>query len=248
VSTSYLSSDAAEQAAEFDEFAEDYESALAKGLRYSGEGSEYFAKARIQHVARRVSAHGLSAENVLDFGCGTGSSSPLLKESLGATSVLGVDASPRLVARARRSFPEPEFEFSVADDAEPEGFDLAYCNGVFHHIEPGDRIDALSLVRRALRPGGLFALWENNPLNPGTRLVMRAIPFDAEAKPIFPWAGRRMLQQAGFQVLRIDYAFFFPRVLRMFRPLERPLGRLPVGAQYMVLARRPRSDCAADLS
>ena len=33
----------------------------------------------------------------------------------------------------------------------------------------------------ALRPGGLFAFWENNPWNPGTRLVMSRIPFDRDA-------------------------------------------------------------------
>ena len=41
--------------------------------------------------------------------------------------------------------------------------------------------DICGFVRQGLRPGGVFALWENNPWNPGTRLVMRRIPFDRNA-------------------------------------------------------------------
>jgi len=44
--------------------------------------------------------------------------------------------------------------------------DLAYCNGVFHHIAPDARPEALAMIRDALKPGGLFAFWENNAWNP----------------------------------------------------------------------------------
>jgi hypothetical protein len=40
-------------------------------------------------------------------------------------------------------------------------------------------------------------------------------------------------------VARTDFLFFFPRQLQALRPLERRLVSLPLGAQYLVLARRP---------
>src|SRR5438067_881542 len=60
--------------AEFDSFASNYEETLAKGLRFSGEQSEYFARGRVNalaaHLASRPTMAGASL--ILDFGCGTG--------------------------------------------------------------------------------------------------------------------------------------------------------------------------------
>ena len=98
-------------------------------------------------------------------------------------------------------------------ELEPSGqFEVAYCNSVFHHVEPEQRLDALGYVHRSLSEGGHFAFWENNPWNPGTCLVMRRIPFDRDAKRLSPPHARRLLSRAGFDVLRTDFLFFFPRV------------------------------------
>ena len=77
-----------------------------------------------------------------------------------------------------------------------------------------------------------------NPWNPGTRLVMRRIPFDRDAKLLSPPHARELLTRAGFNVLRTDFLFLFPRVLSALRPPEGRLARFPVGAQYMVLCRK----------
>jgi hypothetical protein len=48
-----------------------------------------------------------------------------------------------------------------------------------------------------------------------------------------------MLRAEGFAVVSTDSRFFFPGPLRALRPLERSLSKLPLGGQYMVLARKP---------
>jgi hypothetical protein len=53
-----------------------------------------------------------------------------------------------------------------------------------------------------------------------------------------PRKTRRLLRDAGFDIVRTDYLFIFPRVLRALRPLERPLSPFPLGGQYLVLARK----------
>ncbi len=116
--------------------------------------------------------------------------------------------------------------------------DLIYSNGVFHHIPPQQRPGALDFMWRALRPGGIFALWENNPWNPGTRYVMSRIPFDRDAVILSAPEACRMLRASKFEVRRVDFLFIFPRMLSWLRPLERPLSHLPLGAQYQVLARK----------
>jgi hypothetical protein len=110
---------------------------------------------------------------------------------------------------------------------------------VFHHIPLDQRPAAVDHVFRSLRPGGLFAFWENNPLNVGTRIVMSRCSFDRDAITLRSGQAKRLLRAGGFEVLRTDFLFIFPRALRFMRWVEPHVSRLPIGAQYMVLCRRP---------
>jgi len=225
--------------AEFDNYAGNYDSALNRGLSLSGESKQYFAHERVRWLAARLSDLGVKHQHVLDYGCGTGGTSSELLEQLGARMVVGVDASRESLNVARRAHSDPRLQFKNMSDIEPSGqFEVAYCNGVFHHVEPEQRLDALGYLYRSLSEGGYFGLWENNPWNPGTRLVMRRIPFDRDAKLLSPAHARRLLTRAGFDVLRTDFLFLFPRALSAFRPLEAWLTRVPAGAQYMILSRK----------
>jgi SAM-dependent methyltransferase len=226
---------------EFDDYAGSYDNALNQGLSLSGEPKEYFAHARVRWLAARLFHLGVQPLHVLDYGCGTGGTSPELLEQLHARMVVGVDASRESLDIARNAHADPRLQFKTMSDLEPSGqFEVVYCNGVFHHVEPEQRLDALGYVHRSLSAGGYFGLWENNPWNPATRLVMRRIPFDRDAKLLSPPRARRLLTRAGFDVLRTDFLFLFPRVLSALRPLERKLAGFPAGAQYMVLCRKGR--------
>ncbi|RIK88619.1 MAG: class I SAM-dependent methyltransferase [Planctomycetota bacterium] len=225
-------------AAPFDAVAADYERALGHGLRLSGEGPQYFARRRIDWTARLLRRE--RTTRVLDFGCGVGLATCELRQRLGAESAWGFDPSTAAIERARRDVAERGILFTAHVDDLPQGeFDVAYCNGVFHHIPLGERRAALLTIARTLRPGGWLALWENNPWNPGTRWVMRRIPFDRDADPLSPPQTRRMVRDAGFRVARTDAWFIFPRALRWLRPVERLVHRLPLGGQYLVLAQWP---------
>ena len=225
--------------ADFDDYAGTYDSALNRGLSLSGESKEYFAHERVRWLAARLSDLGVQHPHVLDYGCGTGATSSELLEQLDARMVVGVDASRESLNVARRSQSDPRLQFRNMSDIEPSGqFEVAYCNGVFHHVEPEQRLDALGYLYRSLSEGGYFGLWENNPWNPGTRLVMRRIPFDRDAKLLSPAHTRGLLTRAGFDVLRTDFLFLFPHVLSALRPLEAWLTRVPAGAQYMILSRK----------
>jgi trans-aconitate methyltransferase len=175
----------------------------------------------------------------LDYGCGTGSAVPLLLENLGVTWVIGTDISVKLLEEARRMYDSAHTQFLLFDHYQPDSkLDLIFCNGVFHHIPPHERTRAVDYIYRALRPGGVFSFWENNPWNPGTRYVMSRIPFDRDAITLTPPEARRLLRTHGFEILRTDFLFIFPRSLRWLRCIEPLLSRLPVGAQYQILCRR----------
>lgn len=227
-------------ATDFDSYADSYDRALGEALKASGEDRSHFARGRVTWLARCLRRMGASPLLVMDYGCGTGATTPLWLEILGAEVVVGVDSSLRSLEVARRNHGSQQVQFLSAREYEPSGgVDLAYCNGVFHHIPPKQREDAVRFVFRSLRPGGLFSFWENNPWNPGTRYVMAHCAFDQDAVPLSAIEARRLLRSEGFTVLRTDFLFVFPRILRALRPIERLIFRLPLGAQYHVLCQKP---------
>jgi SAM-dependent methyltransferase len=222
---------------EFDDYAADYDAALERGISVSGENKDFFARARLLHLARCLARIPFIPLAAMDFGCGTGSATPFAFEAFGGLrQLIGVDVSQRSLEVARRTHGSERVEFQRMADYAPRGdLDLVFCNGVFHHIAPDGRSDYVRYIHAALRPGGWFALFENNPWNPGTRYVMSRVPFDRDAIPLSAPESRRLVRAGGFDLVRNDFLFVFPRALRWLRPLERPLEKLAIGAQYLVL-------------
>ncbi len=223
----------------FDRYAEDYDAALEQGLAVSGENKSYFAQGRVGWLSHCLQQMRQYPKFLMDFGCGTGSATPYLLELPGVESLFGVDVSAQSLAVAERIHGSERAQFLLRDKYRPnEQIDLAHCNGVFHHIPPQQRASAINYIYRSLRPGGLFAFWENNPWNPGTRYVMSRCPFDQDAITLSPLAARRLVFSGRFEILRLDFLFVFPRALRLFRSIEPFISRLPLGAQYQVLCRK----------
>jgi len=224
--------------AEFDAYADNYDEALAMGLSITGEPKEYYASERVRWLARRLEKAKWRVRTVMDFGCGTGSGVPFLFDGLGARLVHGVDVSAASLETARAVHRRDGLTFALIEEPIGPVFDLAFCNGVFHHIPVEERLVAATYVYEALVPGGKFALWENNSWNPGTRYIMSRVPFDKDAITMTPPETRRLLRDAGFEIVRTDYLFVFPHLLRALRPLERLFAPFPIGGQYLVLARK----------
>ncbi|HVN40820.1 MAG TPA: class I SAM-dependent methyltransferase [Myxococcota bacterium] len=218
----------------------EYAAMLDRGLRVSGESRDYFMEGRVRSLHALLDA---PPRRILDFGCGTGETCAYLASVFAQAEITGTDAAAGPLALARRVHAGPRIRFESLDRFAAQGeYDLCYSNGVFHHIAPGEREAAARLVYRALAPGGRFALAENNPWNPGTRLVMRRIPFDRDAIPFSARQARALLCRAGFErFASTRYLFFFPRALAPLRVLEPWLARVPFGAQYLLLATRPQT-------
>jgi len=225
----------------FDQYAAAYEEALSNAIAPSGEGREYFAEGRVAWLQRCLDEIKHPVNSLLDFGCGDGATTPLLLRTLNAQLALGVDVSAKSLEIARKQHGSERIQFESIAEFQPSGqMDLAYCNGVFHHILPAQRATALSLVHGALREGGLFSLWENNPWSLATRYVMSRCAFDRDAILLSPPEARRLLKDGGFEILRTDFRFIFPRSLRALRKIEDWIYRAPLGTQYQILCRKSR--------
>jgi trans-aconitate methyltransferase len=223
----------------FDEYAEAYEQALSNAIAPSGECREYFAEGRVAWLARCLQGAKESPRAILDFGCGDGATTPVLLAALNAELAVGLDVSAKSIEIARKQYATPRIRYEFIGEFQASGeMDLAYCNGVFHHIPPGQRMEALRLVSGALRAGGLFAFWENNPWSLATRYVMSRCAFDRNAITLTSPEARRLLRSGGFEILRTDFRFIFPRALRALRKIEDVVYPLPFGSQYQILCRK----------
>jgi SAM-dependent methyltransferase len=227
--------------AEFDKFAEEYLATHRTNLAVTGESPDYFARYKIVEVGRRLRALRIAPARVLDFGCGIGNSAPYLREAFPQAEITGVDVSEKSLAVARARFPgAAEFVAYDPDDAPPGaqgGYDLIFSACVFHHIEPAEHVAIFRRLRERLAPGGVMAIFEHNPVNPVSRYIVATCPFDENAVLIPAGELARRQREAGFGRVGVTYTGFFPGPLRLLRPLEPAMGRIPVGAQYYTFAR-----------
>lgn len=228
--------------AEFDRFADEYDDQHRKNVAVTGEGPEYFAEYKIKALKRIAERSKIDVTRICDFGSGTGNSIPYFRKHFPGAVLTSSDVSERSLALSKARFPESGNHLLIEQDRIPSGrdaFDVVFSACVFHHI-PHDEHEAwLRELYRITRPGGLIAVFEHNPLNPLTVHAVNTCPFDVNAKLIRARDLARRLGAAGWATPYVRYNLFFPRGLALLRPLEGNLGWLPLGAQYVAVARKP---------
>ena len=225
---------------EFDHLADNYKESISPWVRITGENIEFYAQSRIKWVAKQLKEMGVHPHKIMDFGCGVGLATPFLLEEFGSDSqIIGVDVSPDSLEKARSKYSSPNISFQSLDHyILDRSVDLVYCNGVFHHIPLHERNGAVQYVGDSLRPGGFFALWENNPWNPIAKYNMTHAEIDRNAIPISPPHGKKLVVANGFELMKMRYFFIFPAFSKFLRPLETLVAHLPIGAQYVVFGRK----------
>ncbi len=217
-----------------DTYRADVEAALPRGMDL-----DRFTAAKAAHVldlaARRLGPpSGLTA---LDVGCGTGETDQHLVD--GFRALHGVDVSEVALERARAANPTVQYRGYTGDrlPEDDDRFDLSFCINVMHHVPPPLWESFARELVRVTKPGGLVAVFEHNPLNPLTRRVVSRCVFDENVVLLREKRTRSLLTAAGAPVDDRRYILFIPSASAWARALERPLRRLPLGAQYYVAGR-----------
>jgi len=228
---------------DFDEFAESYDDSLDVALKSTGEDKAFYCEGRIQLLRALLP---LMPRRILDFGCGTGSAIPLLQQVQLDASVTGVDVSAKSIEVARACHPTARFYLVPSPEGDGvSSIDLVHVNGVFHHIDPSERQFWLEWINQRMVPGGILALFENNPWNPGTRYVMSNCEFDRDAIMLSQLEAKDRMRMAGFIALGCWHLFFFPRAMRWLRFAEPYLRSIPFGGQYLCMARKISPEAVA---
>ena len=183
----------------------------------------------------------LSGKVALDVGCGEGRFSRLMAGA--GARVTGIEPGPQQI---RRALAQP----NVAGETYLEGsaeslqmatgsVDLVMFFNSLHHVPVAERPAVYAELGRVLKPGGRLYVFEHNPRNPLVRYVIARTPIDQNAILLDETEVRHGLLDAARYDLDTDYLMFMPPGMAFLRPVDRLLTWLPLGAQYVVVARKP---------
>ncbi|MBX9943600.1 MAG: class I SAM-dependent methyltransferase [Reyranella sp.] len=233
--------------AEFDDYAAEYRGGLDNPIkRLMGSSPDQFIAVKARWLLRRepeLAAGGLA---VLDYGCGVGSLMRVLVGLGARADFTGCDIStgmlrqvekrwPAALGKTPRLAPQQGARTPFADGQ----FDIATISAVLHHVPVDERPAVYAELGRVLKPGGRLYIFEHNPRNPLVRYVIARTPIDRNAILLDPTEVRHGLLDAARYDLDTDYLMFMPPGIAVLRGVDRLLTWLPLGAQYVVTARKP---------
>jgi SAM-dependent methyltransferase len=182
-----------------------------------------------------------AGDRIVDLGCAAGAVTHFLSEF--GCDVIGVDAEPRAIEKARSLFPQLEFVLADVralpfDDA---SFDKAVAADLVEHLDDETFRAMLRELRRVLLPGGTFTLYTPNPRHLIERLKARDLilaqnPTHIGLRDAATLA--RMLREEGFSVERLEWR---PSFFRGLRTVERGAGRRLDLFRYRLCLRARRA-------
>jgi SAM-dependent methyltransferase len=226
-----------EMSAEFDRYAREYDALLKDSIRERfTQDPEFFHLRKwllLQEFLERWSIPSQKC-SWLDIGCGKGELLRFGRANF--REAAGCDPSAAMLnecadLNVRRQTENGALPFGDSS------FDVVTAACVYHHLDHAERLALTAEARRVLRPGGLFVIFEHNPWNPATRLIVSRTPVDANAVLLTARETRALLSGAGLRVRKTCYYLYLPQSLyRRFSGLERFLGAIPAGGQYAVFA------------
>jgi tRNA (cmo5U34)-methyltransferase len=108
-----------------------------------------------------AAATGRGATRVLELGVGTGETARRVLSRHPSARLIGLDASPEMLDRARRTLPAERVELRVRDLEEPlpEGpFDVVISALAIHHLDGPGKARLFERAARVIAPGGRMVI------------------------------------------------------------------------------------------
>ncbi|MBP7055794.1 MAG: class I SAM-dependent methyltransferase [Candidatus Omnitrophica bacterium] len=222
---------------DFDKLSVNYKNILDKDIRIFGEKSEYFAKNKAELVRDRL---GYKFQgHILDYGCGIGLVAKNLRGYFDYTRVKisAYDKSGETVNKASENSSNIFFTNDI-NIIENNRFDAIIVANVLHHIAVSDRRLFLGGIKRILAENGRLFVFEHNPYNPLTRMVVGSSIIDKGASLLYMNEIIGLLTEIGMDTCEKSYITFFPKFLKFLRAFEPMMRGVPIGAQYMCVGRK----------
>lgn len=231
------------RAVDFDTYAAEYEAAVDQSVSFTGRNAAFFAERKVDILETIVlpDVGPLDTLSVLDVGCGTGTTDRALVPRVG--SLHGVDISEEMLAKARINVPNADYSWYDGEKL-PFGdgtFDAAVAICVLHHVPVSNRFKFVSEMVRVVRPGGVVAIFEHNPMNPLTRRAVNSCELDIDAVLVPSRGALELLGEASESEPCLRHFLFSPLGGTAGRAIDNGLRRLPLGGQYAAWVRpRPK--------
>ena len=142
-------------------------------------------------------------QRALDVGCGTGLLTRMVKQSVPAAQVTGLDGDEEVlkIAREKSRGADIQWDHALAFDMPyPEdSFDVVVSSFVTHHLTSTEKVRAFKEIRRILRPGGWFHILDfGPPFNLLTRVQASVMKNFERTQDNFAGRILPMLTEAGF--------------------------------------------------
>jgi SAM-dependent methyltransferase len=174
-------------------------------------------------------------QRVLDIGCGTGTLALMAKEDQPEAEVVGLDADPKILERARAKAEGAGLEIRFDEALSTElpyrdrSFDLVLSTLFFHHLSSADKRRTAVQIARVLRPGGELhvADWgrQRDPLMRAAIMSVRLFDGFEQTADNVAGALPEIFGEAGFDA-----------------PTETNRFRTVFGSLSLYRARRPARD------
>lgn len=227
--------------AEFDIYADEYYHQLKSSIGKSGEDPEFFAEYKVKDTLSVCEKEKISPKVIFDFGSGIGNSIPWFRKYFPNSKLICADVSSKSLDVSKLRFPGNEVYCKISEsgiDLPDNSVDVVFCTCVFHHIEESQHVFWLKELNRILKKDGLIIIFEHNPYNPLTVSTVKHCPFDVNAKIIKAKKFKQTFSLAQINNTKTVYRIFFPNFLSFFRPFEKWMKRLPLGAQYYLYSKK----------
>lgn len=224
----------------FDDYVESYKHEVDDSIGFIGQDVDFFIEIKAELLLKLAEKNfdDLDKINVLDIGSGVGLVDRYIKGKI--KNIYGVDVEEGVVEKAK--YNNPEVNYRMYDGAklpfEDNTFDLCFAINVMHHVPPALWENFSKEMRRVLKPGGIAAVFEHNPLNPLTRLAVARCEFDRDAVLLNHGKIKSLFKTAGLRLFEDKFIVFFPFKAKFFRGIETALGWLPIGAQHYVTGKK----------
>ncbi len=139
----------------------------------------------------------------LDVGCGTGRALPWLRQAVGGGMVIGLDATPEMLAEALRLGRGAMAVLVLADAGRlplpAQSVDTVLAAGLLPHLP--DPADALMELARVARPGAALAIF--HPIGRAALAARHGHQVSPD-DPLAPEHIGRLLQASGWQPTAVD--------------------------------------------
>ena len=145
--------------------------------------------------------------NILDFGCGTGTLLIIGKEKHPEAHFEGIDIDPRVLALAKKKIEDENLDISLIEydggslPQKSNSIDKAMSSLMMHHLKTDKKLNAMQEIYRVLAVGGEFYLADfGKQENPIFALIgYIASKFESEVEANFKGRLPELMGTAGFK-------------------------------------------------